>query len=46
MPDLAQRLAARTLELIDIPSESRDEARAAAHVAEAAQYRRALQAAA
>ena len=34
MPDLAQRLAARTLELIDIPSESRDEARAAAHVAD------------
>jgi succinyl-diaminopimelate desuccinylase len=34
VPDLAQRLAARTLELIDIPSESRDEARAAAHVAE------------
>jgi len=32
--DLAQRLAARTLELIDIPSESRDEARAAGHVAE------------
>ena len=30
---LAQRLAARTLELIDIPSESRDEARATAHVA-------------
>jgi len=34
VPDLAQRLAARTLELIDIPSESRDEARAAAHVAD------------
>ena len=33
MADLAQRLAARTLELIDIPSESRDEARAASHVA-------------
>ena len=32
--DLAQRLAARTLELIDIPSESRDEARLAAHVAD------------
>jgi hypothetical protein len=26
VPDLAQRLAARTLELIDIPSESRGEA--------------------
>jgi succinyl-diaminopimelate desuccinylase len=31
--DLGNRLAARTLELIDIPSESRDEARLAAHVA-------------
>jgi len=31
--DLAERLAARTLELIDIPSESRDEASLAAHVA-------------
>jgi succinyl-diaminopimelate desuccinylase len=31
--DLAERLAARTLELIDIPSESRDEERLAAHVA-------------
>ncbi len=31
--DLDDRLAARTLELIDIPSESRDEARLAAHVA-------------
>ena len=30
--NLAGRLAARTLELIDIPSESRDEARLAAHV--------------
>ena len=30
---LAERLAARTLELIDIPSESRDEARIAGHVA-------------
>jgi succinyl-diaminopimelate desuccinylase len=30
--DLADRLAARTLELVDLPSESRDEARAAAHV--------------
>ncbi len=29
---LAARLAARTLELIDVPSESRDEARLAAHV--------------
>jgi succinyl-diaminopimelate desuccinylase len=29
---LAERLAARALELIDIPSESRDEARLAAHV--------------
>ncbi len=33
MSELAERLAARTLELIDIPSESRDEARLAAHVA-------------
>jgi succinyl-diaminopimelate desuccinylase len=32
--DLGNRLAARTLELVDIPSESRDEARLAAHVAE------------
>ncbi len=32
MTDLADRLAARTLELIDIPSPSRDEARLAAHV--------------
>jgi acetylornithine deacetylase/succinyl-diaminopimelate desuccinylase-like protein len=32
--DLADRLAARTLELVDLPSESRDEARAAAHVLE------------
>jgi succinyl-diaminopimelate desuccinylase len=31
--NLAERLAARTLELIDIPSESRDEARLAGHVA-------------
>jgi succinyl-diaminopimelate desuccinylase len=31
--ELGDRLAARTLELIDIPSESRDEARAAAFVA-------------
>jgi succinyl-diaminopimelate desuccinylase len=31
--DLADRLAARTLELIDIPSESRDEAEIAGHVA-------------
>ena len=30
--DLGNRLAARTLELIDIPSESREEARLAAHV--------------
>jgi succinyl-diaminopimelate desuccinylase len=30
--ELGERLAARTLELIDIPSESRDEARLAAHV--------------
>src|SRR3954454_4834719 len=30
--DLGERLAARTLELIDIPSESRDEARLAEHV--------------
>ena len=30
--ELADRLAARTLELVDLPSESRDEARAAAHV--------------
>ncbi len=33
VPDLASRLAGRTLELIDIPSESRDEAALAAHVA-------------
>jgi succinyl-diaminopimelate desuccinylase len=32
--DLADRLAARTLELVDLPSESRDEGRAAAHVLE------------
>ena len=32
--ELADRLAARTLELVDLPSESRDEARAAAHVLE------------
>jgi succinyl-diaminopimelate desuccinylase len=32
--ELGDRLAARTLELIDIPSESRDEARLATHVAE------------
>jgi succinyl-diaminopimelate desuccinylase len=31
--ELGERLAARTLELIDVPSESRDEARLAAHVA-------------
>lgn len=31
--DLGARLAARTLELIDVPSESRDEARLAAYVA-------------
>jgi succinyl-diaminopimelate desuccinylase len=31
--DLGDRLAARTLELIDLPSESRDEARLAEHVA-------------
>src|SRR5215210_3619216 len=30
--ELGERLAARTLELIDIPSESRDEARLAEHV--------------
>ena len=30
--DLARRLAARTLELVDVPSESRDEAALAAHV--------------
>jgi succinyl-diaminopimelate desuccinylase len=30
--DLAERLAARTLELVDVPSESRDEAALAAHV--------------
>ena len=34
VPDLGERLAARTLELIDIPSESRDEARLAGHVAD------------
>ena len=33
MSELAERLAARALELVDIPSESRDEARLAAHVA-------------
>jgi succinyl-diaminopimelate desuccinylase len=33
VPDLGERLAARTLELVDIPSESRDEAPLAAHVA-------------
>lgn len=32
--ELAARLAARTLELVDIPSESRDEARIAEHVSE------------
>ena len=32
VPDLAERLAARTLELVDIASESRDEERLAAHV--------------
>ena len=32
--ELGERLAARTLELIDIPSESRDEAAIVAHVAE------------
>ena len=31
---LAERLAARTLELVDVASESRDEARLAAHVLE------------
>src|SRR5690349_7285827 len=31
---LGERLAARTLELIDVPSESRDEDRLAAHVTE------------
>jgi succinyl-diaminopimelate desuccinylase len=31
--ELGERLAARTLELIDVPSESRDEARLASHVA-------------
>jgi succinyl-diaminopimelate desuccinylase len=31
-PDLAARLAARTLELVDVPSESRDEAALSAHV--------------
>ena len=30
--DLAERLCARTLELVDIPSQSRDEAAIAAHV--------------
>ena len=33
VPDLGERLAARTLELIDIASESRQEAELAAHVA-------------
>src|SRR4051794_36490320 len=32
-PAVLDRLAARTLELVDIPSESRDEARLAAHIA-------------
>src|SRR3954452_9401914 len=32
--ELAERLAARTLELIDLPSESRSEAALAAHVAD------------
>jgi succinyl-diaminopimelate desuccinylase len=32
--ELGERLAARTLELVDIPSESRDEARLAGHVAD------------
>jgi succinyl-diaminopimelate desuccinylase len=32
MPDLAARLAARTLELVDIPSESRREAAISAHI--------------
>jgi succinyl-diaminopimelate desuccinylase len=32
--DLAERLAARTLELVDIPSESRDEAALGTHVAD------------
>jgi succinyl-diaminopimelate desuccinylase len=32
VPDLAARLAARTLELVDIPSESRHEAAVSAHV--------------
>ena len=32
MPDLAARLASRALELVDIPSESRNEAAIAAHV--------------
>ena len=30
--ELAERLAARTLELVDVPSESREEAALAAHV--------------
>ena len=34
-PDLAQRLATRTLELVDIPSESRREAEIAAYVEDA-----------
>ncbi|HEX5798968.1 MAG TPA: hypothetical protein VFY02_02590, partial [Gaiellaceae bacterium] len=33
MATIAERLAARTLELVDIPSESRNEAAIAAHVA-------------
>jgi succinyl-diaminopimelate desuccinylase len=33
LSELADRLGARTLELVDIPSESRDEARLATHVA-------------
>jgi succinyl-diaminopimelate desuccinylase len=35
MPDLPQRLAQRTLELVNIPSESRDEAAIAAYVRDA-----------
>ena len=40
VPDLAERLAARTLELVDIASESRDEELLAAHVGRGAPRRR------
>jgi succinyl-diaminopimelate desuccinylase len=43
MPDLARRLAERTLELVNIPSVSRDEARLHQHVARAAGALRAFE---